>query len=117
MAYGSFFTLMVALFLGHSLVIPTTPVFLSALLYLSLFGTVIAFWAYLSLAGKIGAEKAAYSSVISPIIALTLSSFFENFHWTPALIAGVALCILGNIFTLFPAQHLNNFLPKLRFKG
>jgi drug/metabolite transporter (DMT)-like permease len=114
MAYGSFFTFVTALVLGHSLVIPTTPVFLAALGYLSLFGTVIAFWAYLSLAGKIGAEKAAYSSVISPIIALTLSSFFENFHWTPMLIIGVALCILGNIFTLFPAEHINRLLKSGR---
>jgi drug/metabolite transporter (DMT)-like permease len=114
MAYGSFFTFVTALVLGHSLAIPTTPVFLAALGYLSLFGTVIAFWAYLSLAGKIGAEKAAYSSVISPIIALTLSSFFENFHWTPMLIIGVALCILGNIFTLFPAEHINRLLKSGR---
>jgi drug/metabolite transporter (DMT)-like permease len=114
MAYGSFFTLIVALFLGHSLVIPTTPQFLGALVYLSLFGSVIAFWAYLSLAGKIGAEKAAYSSVISPIIALTLSSLFENFHWTPALIGGVTLCILGNIFTLFPAKLVTLRLRRSR---
>lgn len=113
MAYGSFFTLVAALLLGESLIIPTTPVFLSALLYLSLFGTVFAFWAYLTLAGKIGAEKAAYSSVVSPIIALTLSSFFEDFHWTPALIAGVVLCILGNVFTLMPTPQL---LPKFRLK-
>lgn len=117
MAYGSFFTLIAAIVLGESLVIPTTPVFLSALLYLSLFGTVFAFWAYLTLAGKIGAEKAAYSSVVSPIIALTLSSFFEDFHWTPALIGGVVLCILGNVFTLMPTPKLlPNRLPKFRFK-
>lgn len=100
MLYGSLFTLGVALIHGESLNIPLTSRFLGALLYLSLFGSVIAFGAYLSLAGKIGAEKAAYTSVISPILALILSSFFEDFKWTPYIVAGVLLCLLGNILTL-----------------
>lgn len=100
MLYGSLFTLLVALIHGDSLAIPLNARFLSALLYLALFGSVIAFGAYLSLAGKIGAEKAAYTSVISPVIALTLSSFFENFVWTPYIMTGVVLCLLGNILTL-----------------
>ncbi|WP_373998716.1 DMT family transporter [Bdellovibrio bacteriovorus] len=100
MLYGSLFTLLVALIHGDSLAIPLNARFLSALLYLALFGSVIAFGAYLSLAGKIGAEKAAYTSVISPVIAITLSSFFENFVWTPYIITGVVLCFLGNILTL-----------------
>lgn len=100
MLYGSLFTLIIALALGHDLAIPLTPRFLGALFYLALFGSVIAFGAYLSLAGRIGAEKAAYTSVLSPVIALTLSSFFEDFHWTPFIILGVVLCLLGNVLTL-----------------
>lgn len=100
MFYGSCFTLLIALVNGDSLAIPTTPRFLFALLYLALFGSVIAFGAYLSLAGKIGAERAAYTSVISPVLALAISSFFENFMWTPYIVFGVALCLAGNIFTL-----------------
>ncbi|UXR65510.1 EamA family transporter [Bdellovibrio bacteriovorus] len=100
MMYGSLFTLLVALILGHDLSIPLTGKFLGALAYLALFGSVIAFGAYLSLAGRIGAEKAAYTSVLSPVIALTLSSFFEGFHWTPYIVLGVVLCLLGNVLTL-----------------
>lgn len=100
MLYGSLFTLLIVLIKGDSLTIPLTPQFLGALFYLALFGSVIAFGAYLSLAGKIGAEKAAYTSVISPVIALTLSSFFENFHWTPYIVVGVLLCLAGNVLTL-----------------
>ncbi len=100
MLYGSLFTLIVALVLQHDLSIPLNARFLGALFYLALFGSVIAFGAYLSLAGRIGAEKAAYNSVLSPGIALTLSSFFENFHWTPYIILGVVLCLLGNVLTL-----------------
>ncbi|WII72077.1 EamA family transporter [Bdellovibrio sp. 22V] len=100
MLYGSLFTLLVALIHGDSLAIPLNARFLGALFYLALFGSVIAFGAYLSLAGKIGAEKAAYTSVISPVIALVLSSFFENFQWTPYILIGVVLCLLGNVLTL-----------------
>lgn len=100
MLYGSLFTLLVIFIHGDSLAIPLNARFLGALLYLALFGSVIAFGAYLSLAGKIGAEKAAYTSVISPVIALILSSFFENFQWTPYIVTGVLLCLLGNILTL-----------------
>lgn len=100
MLYGSAFTLLVVLIHGDSLAIPLTARFLGAMFYLALFGSVIAFGAYLSLAGKIGAEKAAYTSVISPVIALILSSFFENFQWTPYIVVGVLLCLLGNILTL-----------------
>ncbi|QLY25712.1 DMT family transporter [Bdellovibrio sp. KM01] len=101
MLYGSAFTLLVGLVLQHSFAIPLTTKYLSSLLYLSLFGSVFAFGAYLSLAGRIGAERAAYSGVISPVIALTLSSMYEDFKWTPYIITGVALCLLGNILTLY----------------
>lgn len=104
MLYGSLFTLFVALIHGDNLAIPLTGKFLGALVYLALFGSVIAFGAYLSLAGKIGAEKAAYTSVISPVIALILSSFFENFRWTPYILAGVLLCLLGNVLILLTKQ-------------
>lgn len=100
MFYGSIFTLLIALINSDPLGIPLTMRFLGALLYLALFGSVIAFGAYLSLSGKIGAEKAAYTTVISPIIALLISSYFEGFQVTPSLLAGVALCLLGNILTL-----------------
>lgn len=104
MLYGSLFTLAIALMFKQDLTIPLTPRFLAALLYLALFGSVIAFGAYLSLAGKIGAEKAAYTTVISPVIALTLSSLFENFVWSSYIQIGVVLCLLGNVLTLYTKE-------------
>ncbi|WP_413559469.1 DMT family transporter [Bdellovibrio sp. HCB209] len=101
MLYGSVFTLLVGLVLNQNFAIPMTARYLSSLAYLSLFGSVFAFGAYLLLAGRIGAERAAYSGVVSPIIALTLSSMYEDFKWTPYILAGVALCLLGNVLTLY----------------
>ncbi len=50
-----------------------------------------------SLFGRIGADRAGYASVLFPIIALGLSSLFEDFEWTSAAIAGVVLVLLGNV--------------------
>lgn len=101
MFYGGISTLIIGLILGTNFSIPLTATYLGALAYLALFGSVIAFGAYLSLAGRIGAEKAAYTSVINPIIALVISSFWEGFMWTPYILVGVVLCVLGNIVTLY----------------
>lgn len=105
MLYGSLFTLIFGLITNHDFAIPMTGRYLGSLVYLALFGSVFAFGAYLSLAGRIGAERAAYSGVVSPIIALTLSSMYENFKWTPYIITGVALCLLGNILTLYSPKR------------
>jgi drug/metabolite transporter (DMT)-like permease len=100
MLYGSGFTFLVTLTLNETFQTQWTTKFIVSLLYLSVFGSVIAFGAYLSLVGSIGAEKAAYTSIINPIIALVLSSLFENFHWSVPVAIGIVLCLLGNVITL-----------------
>jgi drug/metabolite transporter (DMT)-like permease len=101
MLYGCLSTLIIGFILGVNFSIPMTSTYLGALAYLSVFGSVIAFGAYLSLAGRIGAEKAAYTSVINPVIALIISSFWEEFRWTPYVLIGVVLCLIGNVVTLY----------------
>jgi len=100
MFYGSIFTFLVALVLQVSFATQWSPKYVWSLLYLSVFGTVIGFGAYLTLVGRMGAERASYSSILFPVVALILSSVFENFHWTPEVAIGVALCLLGNVITL-----------------
>lgn len=102
MLYGTMFTFIWGATTGNSFQVNWNYEFIWSLLYLAVFGTVIAFGAYLTLSSRIGAEKAAYTSIISPVIALTLSAMFEDFHWTPAIIAGVFICFIGNYFTLKP---------------
>jgi drug/metabolite transporter (DMT)-like permease len=104
MLYGSIFTFLVGLILQQSFHADWTLKYTASLLYLAVFGSVIAFGAYLSLVGRIGAEKASYTSILSPVIALTLSSFFENFHWTPEIAIGIVLCLAGNVITLQKAK-------------
>lgn len=100
MLYGTIWCLLISLLLQESFTVRWSFSFVGALLYLSIFGTLIAFGAYLTLVAQIGAERAVYTTVISPIIALVLSSVFEGFPWTWSVTLGVLLCTLGNFLTL-----------------
>ena len=78
---------------------PRWPYVLS-LLYLSLAGTALAFGLYLALLKRIGAARAAYSSVLFPVVALAVSTLFEGYRWTLPAIAGLAVLIGGNAMAL-----------------
>ena len=58
------------------------------------------FWAYQTLVGTIGADRAAYTSIINPVIAMLISSVFENIVFTPLLFVGILLCFTGNLIAL-----------------
>lgn len=100
MFYGALFSLLIGLISHENFTIPVNYSFFISLIYLTIFGTVIAFWAYQTLVGRIGADRAAYSSVISPMIAVVVSSYFENINLTPLFGVGIVLCLLGNIISL-----------------
>ena len=80
--------LILALLRGDPLMVPLTAEFWGALIYLSLFGSVIAFAAYITLMSRVGAGRASYNGVIIPIVALVLSTFFEGYRWEMASIFG-----------------------------
>ena len=71
--------------------------YMGALLYLALFGSVIAFGAYFTLVGRIGAGKAAYSTLLFPLVALTISTFYEGYVWHSNAVIGLALILVGNL--------------------
>ena len=95
--YGSLIMLSYGLFLGADFNIEWTMPYTLSLVYLAVFGTIIAFGAYLSLVGQIGADKAAYAMVLFPIVALLISTVFEGFTWTPLALVGVGLVVIGNV--------------------
>ena len=100
MMYGTLISLFIGLAMGDNFTLPTTSSFLLSLIYLSLFGTVIAFWSYQTLVGEMGADRAAYTSIISPMLAVLVSSVFENIPFTPMLVIGIICCLLGNLLAL-----------------
>ena len=100
-----------ALFRGAPLQIEPTLGYLVSLLYLAIFGSVIAFGSYLTLLGSIGLDRAAYVTVLFPIIALLLSTLFEGLTWGYLQLGGVALVLVGNALVLNKHFKLNLSAP------
>jgi drug/metabolite transporter (DMT)-like permease len=100
MGAGGLTMIAVGLASGDSLAIPLTAQFLLPLLYLTLFGSVIAFAAYLGLIRRIGAAQASYANVLIPMVALALSSLFEGYQWRIASVAGLLVSLAGNLLVM-----------------
>jgi len=100
MAYGAMFMVFYALVSDVPIVFDWSLEYVGSLLYLSIFGSIIAFGAYLTLVGRIGADRAAYATVLFPLVALVISSIFENFEWTPLALVGVGLVLVGNVMVV-----------------
>ncbi|MET0595511.1 MAG: EamA family transporter [Polyangiaceae bacterium] len=100
MLYGALMVALWATLSGVSWTFLTTPTYLLSLAYLAVFGSVVAFVSYLTLQGDIGADRASYVGVVTPVVALTLSTVLEGYHWTAPAVAGAALCLGGNLLVL-----------------
>jgi len=107
MLYGALFMLVIALLRGTQLRFDTSPSYILSLLYLAIFGSVIAFGSYLTLLGRIGLDRAAYVTVLFPVIALVLSTFFEDLRWGIFQLLGVLLILLGNAVVVTKKGGLN----------
>lgn len=105
MAYGAAIMLALALLGGAPLVFDPSPAYVVSLIYLALCGSVVAFGAYLALLGRMGADRAAYVTVLFPLVALTISTLVEGYVWTPTALLGVALVLAGNLLVLLPARR------------
>lgn len=110
MTYGAIMMAILALVQGIMPVFDCSLNFNLSLLYLSLFGSVLAFGAYLTLVGRIGPAKAAYTMVLFPIVALGISTLFENYHWSWSALIGVCIVALGNLIILLPAEKLKRLV-------
>lgn len=100
MAYGALAMYVLALLGGAPFVFDTRLSYEAGLIYLALCGSVLAFGAYLTLLGRIGADRAAYATVLFPLVALVISTVVEDYVWTPGALAGVALVLAGNLLVL-----------------
>ena len=93
-----------ALALGMPFRFAPTAQYVGSLLYLAIPGSVIGFTAYLVLVGRIGPDRAAYCTLLFPVVALTVSWRYEDYHWSAAAFAGLALVIGGNLLAFLPAR-------------
>ena len=78
----------------------TRPSYVAGLFYLALAASALAFSLYFPVVRKIGAAKAAYSSVMVPIIAMGLSTLFEGYRWSGLAALGAALALGGMLIAL-----------------
>jgi len=100
MTYGSLVMMLMVPLSGRSFSFEVSFPYIASLLYLSLFGSIIAFTLYLKLVGDIGPDRAGYTTLVAPVIALVISSFFENYQWGIVAAFGVLLLFAGNILAL-----------------
>ena len=110
--YPLFSTLAVAMTIGALLdavlawmmsgppVIETRAIYWLGTAYLALFASALAFPLYYRVLRVIGPAKAAYSSVIVPVIAMALSTLFEGYRWTALAAGGAVLAAVGLVIAL-----------------
>lgn len=100
MAYGLALVLCIALVRGVPFQVDWSARYLGSLAWLILFPTLAGFAIYMKLISRIGASRAAYGTVMMPVVALLISSLFEGFHWTLSASLGIALVLIGNVVVL-----------------
>lgn len=100
MLIGAAIDATLALVLSGPPVIEWRPAYLGGILYLGLLGSTLTFPLYFGVLRTIGPAKAAYSSVIVPVIAMLLSTLFEGYRWTGLAVAGAALAGVGLVIAL-----------------
>ncbi len=93
MLWGTLLVVLWVLLSGQSFALPLTAPYWGGLLYLSLFGSVIAFAAYFTLIHRIGSHKAVYIGVVTPVISVLLSIQLEHYRPGPMEWAGMILCL------------------------
>ena len=104
MIYGALLVGGYALLTRQAFVFDWSARYLVSLAYLVVFGSILAFGAFLLLLGRIGADRAGYVTVAIPVVAVLLSSFFEGLRWHPSLGVGILLCLAGNVAVLRARQ-------------
>jgi drug/metabolite transporter (DMT)-like permease len=100
MIYGGGVMAVVSALVGKPFAFDTSLRYVASLTYLTVFGSIVAFACFLTLLGRIGADKAAYVTLVMPVIALALTTVFESYHWTPAALFGAGLVLIGNYVAL-----------------
>ena len=100
MGFGAAFDIALALALAGPPVVELRAGYWLGLLYLAIPASVLTFSLYYPVVRKIGPAKAAYSSVLVPVIAMAFSTWLEGYRWTWLAAAGAMLALAGMIGAL-----------------
>ena len=100
MAYGATLSAIMATLTGATWAFDAHAPYVLSLAYLAVFGSVVAFGAYLSLLKQVGAGPSSYTSVATPVVAMLLSTLFEGYRWSALALLGVVLAAVGNVLVI-----------------
>ena len=100
MGYGAMTAAAVAGIGGSAWTFDWGVPYVASLVYLAVFGSIVAFGAYFKLIQRIGAGRASFTAVVIPVVAMVLSTAFEGYQWTLAATIGAALALAGNYLAL-----------------
>ena len=104
MLWGALGNALFAMLLYGPPVIELRGAYLVGILYLGLIGSVVTFPLYFGIIRELGPGKAAYTSVFVPVVAMALSTLFENYQWSSLAVAGAVLAMIGLLIAMRPRK-------------
>lgn len=116
MFYGAGALALAASALGTHWSFDARPAYIASLLYLAVFGSVVAFLLYYTLARRRGFGAASYISALTPPVAMVVSSVFEGKHWTALALAGVGVIAAGQWMLLRASRPAPPGTPSIVLK-
>ncbi len=100
MLWGTGMNAVLALILNGPPVFEWTPSYIGGVIYLGVFASAVAFTCYFSVIRDVGPARAAYSSVLTPIIAMIISTVVEDYRWSWLAAAGGVVALAGLLIAL-----------------
>lgn len=76
------------------------PMYWIGVVYLGVAASAVAFTCYFGVIRAIGPARAAYSGVLTPILAMLLSTLFEDYRWTALAAGGGIVTMVGLLIAL-----------------
>lgn len=111
MIYGGTALLIIAIISGTEIKMDFSFNYIASLAYLAIFGSIIAFAAYLKLLGNVGPDRSAYTILVVPIIAMIISTIFEGYIWQKSAIFGIILLLTGNLIAMGKKLKIKRITP------
>lgn len=100
MLWGGLMNVALALATVGAPVFEPRPAYWLGAVYLGVFASAIAFTCYFGVIRAIGPARAAYSGVLTPILAMLISTLFEDYRWTALAAAGGVVAMIGLLIAL-----------------
>lgn len=104
MLYGAIIVCLFAYIRHISFSFDLSVQYVGSLLYLAVIGSVVALTTYLTVAHKLGPEKAAYMTVLFPVLAIVISIFAEGYQFTLLSVVGLLSILTGNVLMFYKGR-------------